>query len=313
MALQNNDWVDDTQESVTEYNAWYLIFSAAAYREAHADALRLTERTFNVTNNLRGLNAPLLWRNPEIIRGLRMTSSPPWAVDRLIGISGAGEGLIRALENDSTGRRRETTNTPQLVTIIGTLERGYDHDLLPWLGEERDPTDVELERAKQIIADRLALSVANPVIRNEQEARQLRGLQRWLTEREYQESENQEGPYYMMAPGTYRIHVDAEGRRDNGNQVKVPVDIVIMPMGAQPGDLPILMECKSAGDFTNVNKRRKEESDKHRNLVNRHGEDVRYVLFLSGYFGANYLNYERDAGIQWFWHHRINDIAQLRL
>ena len=40
------------------------------------------------------------------------------------------------------------------------------------------------------------------------------------------------------------------------------------------------MEAKSAGDFTNVNKRRKEEAIKVSQLRRLHGDDVRYVLFL---------------------------------
>ena len=313
MALRNNEneWAEDIADSVAEYNAWYLRFSAATYQEARVAAVQVIDRTLRTTNYLRRIDAATLWRNPGIIQGLRMTSSPQWAVDRLIGISGAKGSLVRNMEENSTGRNRETTMRPDTEAIINTVVAGLDNNLLPWLNPQRAPTTTEFRRAREIMTDRLAISIANPATRNEQEARQIRALSAWLDDRGYRN--DPDATHEQMDPGTYRIQMQMQGRRDNGNNVDIPVDMAVMPAGAQPGDLPILVECKSAGDFANVNKRRKEESDKHRNLENRYGNGVQYVLYLSGYFDANYLRYERDAGIRWFWHHRIEDIGQLRL
>ena len=47
--------------------------------------------------------------------------------------------------------------------------------------------------------------------------------------------------------------------------------MVILPLNAKSGDLPVLIEAKSAGDFTNVNKRRKEEATKMQQLKNTYG------------------------------------------
>lgn len=77
--------------------------------------------------------------------------------------------------------------------------------------------------------------------------------------------------------------------------------------------MPILVEAKSAGDFTNVNKRRKEESDKMGRLKQRFGKNVPYVLFLCGYFDSGYLGYEAAEGIDWVWEHRIDDLSSLGL
>ena len=44
-----------------------------------------------------------------------------------------------------------------------------------------------------------------------------------------------------------------------------------MPKTSPAGELPLLFEAKSAGDFTNTNKRRKEEATKwHNSAANRH-------------------------------------------
>ena len=89
------------------------------------------------------------------------------------------------------------------------------------------------------------------------------------------------------------------------------IDVVIFPKMAKKGDFPLLIEAKSAGDFTNVNKRRKEEAVKMRQLKNTYGGAVSYSLFLCGYFDTGYLGYEAAEGIDWIWEHRINDLEQL--
>ncbi len=53
-----------------------------------------------------------------------------------------------------------------------------------------------------------------------------------------------------------------------------------------------MIEAKSAGDFTNPNKRRKEEAVKVAQLKNSYGNDISFILFLCGYFDSGYLGYE---------------------
>lgn len=75
--------------------------------------------------------------------------------------------------------------------------------------------------------------------------------------------------------------------------------------------MPILVEAKSAGDFTNTNKRRKEEATKVHQIRAAYGEQSRFLLFLCGYFDSGYLGYEAAEGIDWIWEHRIEDLAKL--
>jgi hypothetical protein len=60
-----------------------------------------------------------------------------------------------------------------------------------------------------------------------------------------------------------------------------------------------------------TNKRRKEEATKIHQLKNTHSTDVRFFLFLCGYFDSGYLGYEAAEGIDWIWEHRIGDLDQL--
>ena len=85
--------------------------------------------------------------------------------------------------------------------------------------------------------------------------------------------------------------------------------VVIMSENARAGDLPLFVEAKSAGDFTNRNKRRKEEAMKMAQLRNTYGSSARFILFLCGYFHSGYLGYEAAEGIDWVWEHRIDDLA----
>jgi hypothetical protein len=86
-----------------------------------------------------------------------------------------------------------------------------------------------------------------------------------------------------------------------------------MPRTAKAGSTPVLIEAKSAGDFTNVNKRRKEEAVKIDQLRKTYGKSTRLNLFLCGYFDSGYLGYEAAEGIDWVWEHRIDDLAKLGL
>jgi type II restriction enzyme len=62
-----------------------------------------------------------------------------------------------------------------------------DPDIFVWLGREQAATDVEVHRAATIVADRLCGAVANPIIRNAQEKRQLAEIKVWLEARGYKQ------------------------------------------------------------------------------------------------------------------------------
>ena len=120
--------------------------------------------------------------------------------------------------------------------------------------------------------------------------------------------------FNAMLPGTYAFRLNIPIEQEGATKsVNIPIDAVVMPKTAKIGDLPLLIEAKSAGDFTNVNKRRKEEATKVTQLRFTHGERIAFILFLCGYFDSGYLGYEAAEGIDWVWEHRIDDLANLGL
>ena len=245
-----------------------------------------------------------------------MSTCPPIARDRLIGLAGVSKSLVQNMEDSEnphiSPRMQRTRLVTELQRISDIIKKMADPDIFTWLPEMRNPDETEIMRSSTIVADRLCGAVADPIIRNAQEKRQLAAITELLQSKGYTLAEN--GMRYdEMIHGSFSFHtnVPVYVAGEQGETVNIPVDVAIMPLSAQPGDMPLLLEAKSAGDFTNVNKRRKEEAVKMQQLRNTYGNSVSYSLFLCGYFDSGYLGYEAAEGIDWIWEHRINDLEQL--
>lgn len=311
-------WKNDILQSVDLYNRWFMEFAPRAFRETRIATASSVERVLADTNYLRDISVEQLKSHPEILPILRMTTCPPIARDRLVGLAGVTKSLVENMENTDNPRVSPRMDSERLFhelsKIAQTINRMTDPDIFVWLREMRDPTDQEVQRSATVVADRLCGAVADPIIRNAQEKRQLATITRFLLDRGYTEATTGT-KYNEMSAGTFSFHTNvpvfvAEGSED---KIHIPVDVVILSKSASVGDFPILIEAKSAGDFTNVNKRRKEEAAKMQQLKNTYGNTVSYNLFLCGYFDSGYLGYEAVEGIDWIWEHRISDLEQLKI
>lgn len=309
-----SNWRSDIALSVDMYNDWFMHFAPIAFRNTRIQTTQDVAAALNATGNLTNIQPSLLRLHPEVLPTLRMSTCPPIAVDRLIGLSGVNPTLVKSMEllKRIPPRMGIPEADAQLMQIATIIQRLADPDIFPWLTSGIVPTAVEVHRAATIIADRLCGAVANPIIRNAQEKRQLAAIKFWLDNRGYtQLPPGSIVKFNDMVPGTYSFRMNVPVKLEGGIQeVNIPVDAVIMPLTSRCGDLPIFFEAKSAGDFTNTNKRRKEEAVKMAQLRNTYGLKVRFNLFLCGYFDGGYLGYEATEGIDWVWEHRINDLAQ---
>jgi len=203
----------------------------------------------------------------------------------------------------------------ELTRLGKMIMRLADKDIFPWLETGEPPGDKDIYRAASIVADRHCGATANPLIRNAQEQRQLAAIKDWLEARGYVLGKGADRMRFdQMRPGTFcfRLNVPVQ-LQGGGTQVKIPVDVAVLSRKAKAGRLPLLIEAKSAGDFTNTNKRRKEEATKIAQLRANYGNRTRYILFLCGYFDSGYLGYEAAEGIDWVWEHRISDLAKFGL
>ena len=304
-------WEKDIAISVGMFNAWFLQFAPVTFQATRIKVTNDVSRAFDCTNHFRELTPETLRENPWVLPTLRMSTAPPLARDRLTGLAGVNRTLIQSMEVGARPLRRDAELLAQdLKRICDIIHKLLDHELLPWLRDGTMISDPEKMRAATIIADRLCGAVADPIIRNAQEHRQLSLIEKYLTSWGYTK-----GAHYSsraiteMEPGTFSFRVNVSVGHEK--RVNIPIDVVIQPRRPQPNKFPILIEAKSAGDFTNTNKRRKEEATKIRQLRAIYGPDVQLVLFLCGYFDSGYLGYEAAEGLDWVWEHRIEDLLQL--
>ncbi len=310
-------WKADVAQSVDMYNNWFIRFAPETYRKIRVQSTKDVEATLKATRNLTDISVSLLRDKPSILPTLRMAACPPLAVDRLVGLAGVPKNLVNVMEKDGKlpPRMSRQDADDALGKVAMIFQKMADKDILVWLERGHEPSEQEVYRAATIIADRLCGAVANPIIRNAQEERQLAALASWLEDQGYVEFlTGGQRSYDNMEPGTFAFQMNMPAVQEGtGRQVNIPVDAVILPKVAVSGDLPLLVEAKSAGDYTNVNKRRKEEAAKMGQLRQTYGANVRYVLLLCGYFDSGYLGYEAAEGIDWVWEHRIEDFGEFGL
>jgi len=298
------DWQQDVDQSVHDYDDWYLAESPGMFAEAREQAVIDVEEAMNATDNLRAFGVDSLVARPGMLFVARMCISPPMARDRFVSLSGVSKSLVTKMERHGVipaGARRLGV---QLEVMCDFLLPLLDPQLFCWLVESRAPRTTELHKALLIVGERLANARYLTVLRNAQEARQKELLRAYLEGEGFEESRY---PPFEMPSGTFGFGRNVGVVRDDGERQNLPVDCVVSPFNAER---PLVcVELKSAGDYTNPNKRRKEESDKHVALKRTHGDGVVFLLQLFGYFNPPYLGFEASAGIDWAWDHRLGDFA----
>lgn len=290
------DWADDISVSVSQYDAWYSSNAPQIYVEARRKAADLVSSVLEMSGQLTGISAGLIVEQPAVLTVLRLAAAPPMARDRVVTMAGVRRSLLESLERGKP--------VPLTTAVGADLERARDF-LLPlidplistWL--EGGPR--EREWARVVLADRLARAHADPEIRNAQERRQKVLLRAFLLSRHYSEASGKS----PLEAGTFAIGHVVRVATLTGALQMLPMDCVVSRRS--DGRL-VCIEMKSAGDFTNPNKRRKEEADKYAALQRTYGGRASLVLQLFGYFNRAYLTYESGAGINWAWDHRLEDL-----
>ena len=199
-----DQWKQDIAQSVDMYNNWFLEFTPEAYRTTREQTAKDVEATLKLTKNLTNIGVELLRENPSVLPSLRMSTSPPLALDRLIGLAGVSSNLVRVMEKkNSLPPQMPRHKVDRHLEKIGTvIEKMADPDVFVWLVRGDAPSKQELYRAATIVADRLCGAVANPIIRNAQEKRQLAAIDGWLTAAGY---EHQSAGQGACSPGLMHI------------------------------------------------------------------------------------------------------------
>jgi len=150
-------WKADTQLSVDDYNRWFLEYAPITYRETRARATVYVEDILLRTDNLRRLTGDLLFQHPDALEMLRVSTSPPTARDRLVGLAQVSKSLIENMERNKriSPNLPETVVHEQLERITSIISHLIDRDIFIWFNRDTDPTLEEVRRASTVVADRL--------------------------------------------------------------------------------------------------------------------------------------------------------------
>lgn len=301
-----DSWNADIQKSVAFYNEWFVNFAPPAFQNARKASVIKVNDAFAKLGSMCDLDDGILIDHPTLLTVLRHMTCPPLACDRLAGLAYVPSSVVKSFESGVAKQATRVEYAPKLMDVIRDL---LDKELISWIDEGKSPSEQKRQLASFVVSDRLCGAMTDPLIRNEQERRQIRAITGFLKKKGYVEAKSK--TYTALKPGEYALHLNLTVH-SGGRSVKIPGDVSIMPRSARKGDHPLLIEAKSAGDYTNVNKRRKEEATKVRLLKDTYG-DAQFVLFLGGYFDSGYLGFEAANGIDWIWEHRVSDMEKLGL
>jgi hypothetical protein len=185
---------------------------------------------------------------------LRMTTAPPLARDRLIGLAYVTPNLVKSMEETQKHEPRVPSRMPreqlqeELERICEVIEEMADRDICPWPETGDKPQRQDIRRAASVFADRLCGMATDPIIRNAQEQEQKAVMREWLVARGYKQlGSSSVSDVLLMKPGTFTfgctVQVPVGDRTSN-----LPVDCIIKLHRSKVDDVPIFVEMKSAGD-----------------------------------------------------------------
>lgn len=128
-------WEADIAQSVDMYNDWFMKFAPKAFRETRIQTTKDVEATLQSTGNLTNIQPATIRKHPEILPTFRMSTCPPLAVDRLIGLASVPTNLVRSMELDKglPPRMPVHVTDAELDKIAAIIEKMADPDILSGL------------------------------------------------------------------------------------------------------------------------------------------------------------------------------------
>lgn len=126
-------WKLDIAQSVDLYNNWFLQFAPETYRKTRIETTKQVENVLTWTTQLTDISSAVLQQYPSILPTLRMTTAPPLARDRLIGLSGVAPHLVRSMEIQHQVPRQMSKKKidEELAKVGQVIMRLSDEDIFP--------------------------------------------------------------------------------------------------------------------------------------------------------------------------------------
>lgn len=297
-------WKADVAASVDQFNQWFMQFAPRAFRSTRIKTTEHVKAALRATRDLRGLDCATLRANPSALPTLRMCTAPPLAVDRLVGLSGAGKSLIGGMEAGRLAPRMKPELLDEsLNKDCVVLNQLLDRDIFPWLDAEKAPTDQERERASTIVADRLCSAVAKDAVLSARRRHQRSVVAVVLDSLGYREAATMpDADASNHAPGAYAFDISVPLAL--GAEAMLRVDVCVLGR-AQHGDGGrMFLDIGSARSSSEARADVRRAVKKHRAIELTYGDAAGHVLMLGGAYDAGCLGVLAAGGVDWVWQHR---------
>ena len=294
-------WSADIQTAGEAYNQWYVRICPNLIREIRLRVIDFVEDFRQDLIESEHLDVSFIRNRPEYLRILRAICTPTLATDRLAVLSSVTNSRVKAMENNNRIPNGMSDN--EIRRLLRCLDSSLDAELFGDLPEDlNDPASLA------VLIDRLQAALFAPALRNAQEPRQSEVLAAYLGTLGYTDVTGRGIDPLGMDAGTFQFRATILGEHENGNDSRVPVDVVIQVGPA--GQLPCCVELKSVGDPTNANKRLNEQEAKAAKLQRRNPGIMCFIL-IGGHFNVSLIGRLAANTRHFVWEHRISDIEDL--
>ena len=135
-------WKKDIAASVDLFNRWFIKFAPKTYRDTRVKTTEFVAEALTLTNDLRSITPDLLAEHPKVLPTLRMSTAPPLARDRLVGLAYTSKNLVLVMEAGGIPPRLDKIILKkELANICSTIQQLLDRDIFPWLDGGGSPSE----------------------------------------------------------------------------------------------------------------------------------------------------------------------------
>jgi hypothetical protein len=271
-------------ERVGEPLEQYLEFFQAA-REALETLIELTVNLTEIREH-----AMEVLSDPELEACCRYLASPPISRDDLETITGVT--MAPTLVKKEPARAE---------TLMKTILLGLDRERFPWVSEDRNPTDAEVETAIVSTAAMSAMRKTETLRRNEGKNKQEQRVKDFLSnECGYTEVAARDIVNLSKTPGPGEFCKESLFGTRKADIVVGLWDGRVMPI-----------ECKVSNSATNSYKRLNNDAAVKAEVWRNEfgGSNVVPTAVLSGVFALNNLTYAQDHKLTLFWAHDLSPLT----
>lgn len=294
--LRRPFWEPDAGTEHIHFRSWLQSHGPRVYAAHRAMALADVESALRATSNLTKIDRKTIANCPEVLELLRVASSPPLSSHQLAGAATSPwRGNLEVVGPNGI--------EPALQGIRGLL----DQEILDAVSCFCRHQCFARAHAIRLMADRLTNRNVERQLEAEWRIHSRRMLLDYLTRIGYTEVSKEIGdPVTLSDAGTCWFESSVDGESE---QTDLLATVRVQPMRYSVGRSTIVVCAPSTGAYSADSYLGRLMHSLHRRNHTRDGGRV--VVFLSGIWKLNALEFLSEARIDWYWGHRPNDLLEL--